>query len=155
MAHIHEAIDFTVGAFLVHDGRVLLVHHRETGFWLSPGGHVELDEDTDQALWREIAEETGLQSGDIEMIGDPSPTFTGHDAAKSLHAPRWTNIHRINAHHRHIVLIYLFRAKTDRVSLSGEHHAIRWFSSTELDNPTLNTPVDTRWYAREAIRIAA
>jgi hypothetical protein len=29
MAHIHEKIDFTVAIFVVHDGKILLIHHRK------------------------------------------------------------------------------------------------------------------------------
>ena len=34
MAHIHEKIDFTVAIFAVHDGKVLLIHHRKLDKWL-------------------------------------------------------------------------------------------------------------------------
>src|SRR5260221_98329 len=30
MAHIHEKIDFTVATFVIHDNKVLLVHHSIT-----------------------------------------------------------------------------------------------------------------------------
>ena len=150
MAHIHRAIDFTVGALIVFGGKVLLVHHRETGFWLTPGGHVELDEDTDQALLREIAEETGLGPDDVEIAAERPPFEYG----KPLWTPRWVNIHPINSTHRHLALIYLVRAKTNRVTLAPEeHHAIRWFSSEELNDPALNTPSDIRFYGKEAIRL--
>jgi hypothetical protein len=43
MAHIHEKIDFTVSIFVVHEGRILLVHHRKLNQWLPLGGHIELD----------------------------------------------------------------------------------------------------------------
>ena len=45
MAHIHEKIDFTVAIFVVHEGKVLLIHHRNLNKWLPLGGHIELDED--------------------------------------------------------------------------------------------------------------
>lgn len=45
MPHIHPLIDFTVGAFIVNNGRVALIHHKELKKWLSVGGHIELDED--------------------------------------------------------------------------------------------------------------
>ena len=44
MAHIHEKIDLTVAILVVHDGKVLVVHHRKLGKWLPLGGHVELGE---------------------------------------------------------------------------------------------------------------
>src|ERR1039458_7201987 len=41
MAHIHEKIDFTVAIFVVHKGKVLLIHHRNLNKWL-PGDSIEV-----------------------------------------------------------------------------------------------------------------
>ena len=60
MPHIHYAIDFTVAIFVVHEHKVLLVHHRKLGKWLPLGGHVELDEEPEQAALREAREESGF-----------------------------------------------------------------------------------------------
>jgi hypothetical protein len=53
MPHIHEKIDFTVAIFVVHDGKVLIIHHRKLDKWLPLGGHIELDEEPEQAALRE------------------------------------------------------------------------------------------------------
>jgi 8-oxo-dGTP diphosphatase len=52
-------------AVILRDGRVLMVHERSrraTGgeWWTLPGGGIEPDESPEQALRREILEETGL-----------------------------------------------------------------------------------------------
>src|SRR3989338_3530526 len=60
MPHIHDNIDFTVEVFVVKDGKVLLRKHDKYNKWLSIGGHVELNEDTDEAVVREVKEEVGL-----------------------------------------------------------------------------------------------
>lgn len=153
MPHIHPDIDFTVGAAIIHQSRILLVDHPRYGLWLMPGGHIELDEDTDQALLREIIEETGLREEDIEIVSSRvDPDDAGE--AKPLWVPHWMNIHPANPPHRHIALIYLVRAKTDRVVLEErEHKSIRWFTSDEVGDPKLAMMPDGRWYAREAIRI--
>ena len=57
MAHIHEKIDFTVAIFVVHAGKILLIHHRKLNKWLPLGGHIELDEDPEQAAVREARED--------------------------------------------------------------------------------------------------
>ena len=52
-----------VGAVLIHEGRVLLIRRGKEplrGRWVVPGGTVELGETLEQALVREIQEETGL-----------------------------------------------------------------------------------------------
>jgi ADP-ribose pyrophosphatase YjhB (NUDIX family) len=53
---------WAVGAVVTDDaGRVLLV--REDGEWLAPGGEVEPGETHEEALIREVREETGVEIG--------------------------------------------------------------------------------------------
>jgi 8-oxo-dGTP pyrophosphatase MutT (NUDIX family) len=147
MPHIHEKIDFTVAIFVVHDGKVLLIHHRKLDKWLPLGGHIELDEDPEQAALREAREESGLT---VELLGERPPT-TG-PGTRALIAPRFLDIHRINETHEHIGLIYWARPKNGDVTLATEEHlAIRWCSSGELDelDPPMSAAV--KWYCRKAI----
>jgi 8-oxo-dGTP pyrophosphatase MutT (NUDIX family) len=147
MAHIHEKIDFTVAIFIVRDGKVLLVHHRNLQKWLPLGGHIELDEDPEQAALREAREESGLE---VELIGERPPT-TG-PGTRALIAPRFLDIHRISATHEHIGMIYWARPKNGRLMLSAtEHYDIRWCSTDDLDQlqPPLSNAV--KWYCRKAL----
>jgi ADP-ribose pyrophosphatase YjhB (NUDIX family) len=53
----------SAGAFVEHEGRLLLVRHRREGrydFWVAPGGGVQGTEDLRTAAAREVKEETGL-----------------------------------------------------------------------------------------------
>lgn len=61
----------TVGALIMNpDGKILLFKsHKWHGKYVVPGGHIELGETLEQALRREIREETGLEIHDIEFIG--------------------------------------------------------------------------------------
>ena len=152
MSHIHDLIDFTVAALIVYNRKILRVDDREVGQWLTPGGHIEPHEDTDRALYREIEEETGLMPSDIEIIGEKPFSLVQN----SLWPPRWVSIHSINNHHRHIVFIYLIKAKTEKVRLApDEHHQIRWFSHEEINDSSLNIQADVRAYAKEAFRLIA
>src|SRR4029077_9516498 len=94
MAHIHEKIDFTVAIFVVHDGKILLIHHRKLDKWLPLGGHIELDEEPEIAALREAKEESGL---DVELLGERPPTTS--PGTRALIAPRFLDIHRINDTH--------------------------------------------------------
>jgi 8-oxo-dGTP pyrophosphatase MutT (NUDIX family) len=147
MPHLHEKIDFTVAIFVVHDGKILLIHHRKLDKWLPLGGHIELDEDPEQAALREAKEESGLE---VELLGERPPT-TG-PGTRALIAPRFLDIHRINETHEHIGLIYWARPRHGDLTLAAEeHHDIRWCSADELEElqPAMSDAV--KWYCRKAI----
>ncbi|HXJ60312.1 MAG TPA: NUDIX domain-containing protein [Verrucomicrobiae bacterium] len=147
MAHIHEKIDFTVAIFVVHAGRVLLVHHRKLDKWLPLGGHIELDEDPEQAALREAREESGFE---VELLGERPPTT--EPGTRALIGPRFLDIHRIHDTHEHIGMIYWARPKGGQLALAGdEHHDIRWCLGEELDQmqPPMTNAV--KWYCRKAI----
>jgi 8-oxo-dGTP pyrophosphatase MutT (NUDIX family) len=147
MAHIHEKIDFTVAIFVVHQRKILLIHHRKLNKWLPLGGHIELDEDPEIAALREAKEESGL---DVELIGERPPTT--ETGTRALIAPRFLDIHRISDTHEHIGMIYWARPKTGDVTLAvEEHHDIRWCSEMDLDSlvPSMSNAV--KWYCRKAI----
>ena len=147
MAHIHEKIDFTVAIFVVSAGKVLLIHHRKLNQWLPLGGHIELDEDPEQAALREAREESGLE---VELLGERPPTTS--PGTRALIAPRFLDIHRINATHEHIGMIYWARPRHGTVTLAaGEHHAIRWCDPADLE--TLQPPMTAavKWYCRQAL----
>ena len=147
MPHIHEKIDFTVAIFIVHDAKILLIHHRKLDKWLPLGGHIELDEDPEQAALREAKEESGL---DVELLGERAPTT--EPGTRALITPRFLDIHRISDTHEHIGLIYWARPKGGSVQLAlDEHHDIRWCTTAELD--TLQPPMSNavKWYCRKAI----
>ena len=154
MAHLHEKIDFTVAIFVVHDEKILLIHHRQLDKWLPLGGHVELDEDPEQAALREAKEESGLE---VELLGERPPT-TG-PGTRALIAPRFLDIHRINDIHQHIGMMYWARPKRGSGApaavpklATNEHHDIRWCSIEELDKlqPPMSDAV--KWYCCAAIR---
>jgi len=164
MAHIHEKVDFTVAIFVVHAEKILLIHHRQLDKWLPLGGHIELDEDPEQAALREAREESGLE---VELLGERPPT-TG-PGTRALIAPRFLDIHRITDTHEHIGMMYWARPKivARASSLRGpephrqdacapalapaEHHDIRWCSAADLEalRPPMSDAV--KWYCRTAI----
>lgn len=59
------------GTVILQDahGRILLQQRTDFDFWGLPGGVLELDEDIESCARRELAEETGLQAGDLALTG--------------------------------------------------------------------------------------
>jgi 8-oxo-dGTP diphosphatase len=50
-----------VNALIFEEGRVLLAHRRDIDWWNLPGGGMELGETVEEAICREVREETGLE----------------------------------------------------------------------------------------------
>jgi ADP-ribose pyrophosphatase YjhB (NUDIX family) len=149
MPHIHEEYDFVVEVFIVYKDKVLLVHHPRYDKWIPMGGHVELDEDPEQALFREIKEETGLE---VEILATKPDIH--EEGRKFLYTPNFLDMHTANAPHKHIGLIYFAKAKNDKYVLSDEHSEINWLSLDDLDNPKYDLHESIKFTCREAIKAA-
>ena len=147
MPHINEKIDFTVDVFIVYENKVLLRKHDKYKIWLAVGGHIELDEDPNQAAIREVKEEVGL---DIKLIGE-KPYFSDQNGYQELIPPRFLNRHKISNTHEHISLIYFATSKTDYIVPSKEEKSeeIKWFTSQELDKYNIRNSI--KFYARNAL----
>jgi len=137
MGHIHEKIDFSVEIFIVHKNKVLLRMHDKLGFWLSVGGHIELNEDPVEAAIREVKEEVGL---DIKIIGEADGPLHGEKDNRNykyLIPPRYLGRHPINEKHEHIVFVYFAKAETDLISESILEHEkgveMKWMAIDDLN----------------------
>lgn len=151
MPHINEKLDFVVVAFIVHKNKVLMVHHKELKMWLPVGGHIEPDEDPEEALFREIEEEAGLKKSDIEILAE-KPSVPESDT-KFLFAPAFVDNHKISETHRHVAFIYFAKPETDKVRLAeNEHHEIRWFAEKELNGSLYPLLPQITFYAKEALK---
>ena len=145
MPHIHDLYDFVVTFYIVYRNKVLLVHHRLLKKWVPLGGHIELDEDPDEALVREIKEECGLRV----QFPKRRKAMKG---TKPLYLPDFLDTHYFSKKHRHISLIYFLKAKNDKVKLAErEHFDIRWFSKEDLRKREYNLEGSVRFYSRQAL----
>lgn len=125
----------TVGA-LIHDGKgqVLMIRtHKWGDRWGIPGGKIERGEATEEALRREVREETALEIGDIRfaLVQD------------SIDSPEFER----PAHF--ILLNYVARATRHEVTLNDEAEAFQWLSAEDALALNLNQP--TRHLLQAAI----
>lgn len=147
MAHINELIDFTVVIYVISKNKVLLINHLKLKKWLPLGGHVELDEDPEEAAIREAKEESGL---DIEIVAE-KPEIED-DLNKMLYRPEYLDIHKVGGNHRHVGIVYFARIKSGKVKLAeAEHSDIGWFSLKDLESPKLNLGPAIKFYAKKAL----
>ncbi|MFL5657399.1 MAG: NUDIX domain-containing protein [Ktedonobacteraceae bacterium] len=58
-----------VSALIFEEGRVLLAYRRDIDWWNLPGGGMEVGETVDEALRREVSEETGLEVEVEQLVG--------------------------------------------------------------------------------------
>jgi 8-oxo-dGTP pyrophosphatase MutT (NUDIX family) len=93
---------------MLSDRRLVLLFHAKLGVHLYPGGHVEPHETPDEAIIREVAEETGLS---VVLLGPSYPELEDRAAGVfSLVTPYLVMCERIGdpkqVPHDHIDLIY-------------------------------------------------
>ena len=123
----------TVGALVLNpEGKVLLMRsHKWNDMYVMPGGHIELGESMEDALRREVREETGLAIEQIEFLAFQE--FI-HDQAF------WKR--------RHFIFFdYVCRTRTNHVTLNDEAEDYAWVPLQEA----LAYPVEP--YTKHAIEV--
>jgi len=125
---------FTASGLVIHHNKVLLIHHKLLGVWLYPGGHVEDNETPDEAVVREVREETGLE---VEIISERDETLTdGAAEVISLHLPYAVLREPVHGHY-HNDLAYICRitgGDPEKIAHDPEEaHGIGFFGLDDLD----------------------
>ncbi|MBI5044431.1 MAG: NUDIX domain-containing protein [Candidatus Levybacteria bacterium] len=152
MSHIHREIDFIADVFIVFNNNVLLRKHDKYKTWMSPGGHIELNEDPNEAAIREAKEEVGLDIVLDDSLLDRSVEILD---GRQLIPPYFLNRHYIigNNNHEHISMVYFARATTDVILETSDREKseeIKWFSKEDLLQNNEILP-GVKFYALKAI----
>jgi nucleoside triphosphatase len=108
----------TVGAVILNpEGKILLCKsHKWENKWVIPGGHIELGEKMEDALRREIHEETGLEIYSAKLLGIKESIFSD-----TFHEPK------------HFIFIdYLCRTNSSLVTLNDEAQEYAWVKLEDI-----------------------
>jgi mutator protein MutT len=108
-----------VGGIVVHEGKVLLIRRGKEplrGRWVVPGGTVELGETLEQALVREMKEETDLVIAPVEML-TIFERIQRDDGEVSYH---------------YVIVDYLCRYEGGEARAGSDAEALAWAGRDEL-----------------------
>ena len=130
--------DLVVAGYILHENKVLLIHHGKLDLWLPVGGHIEENETPDQALLREIKEEIGI---DVEILNKIDLPLGG--AAKyNLATPFYVNVHSVGDHD-HCCLFYICKAlNPEKLEMNNELKNFGWYTKEDLNNDHI--PADVK-----------
>jgi 8-oxo-dGTP pyrophosphatase MutT (NUDIX family) len=130
---MQEQKHFNVTVYVMNENKeFLFIKHKKLNKWLAPGGHIDQNENPEDAAIREVKEETGL---DITLIGDRLPTE--NDLIRPCGIQH--NIITQNEH-EHFDLIYLAKTDNSEVVLNDhETNGINWFSLDEINKDSFDS----------------
>lgn len=99
--------------------QIFIVHHKKSGLWLSPGGHIDKGESLMQTLNREIEEELGIKEKIQEEIKPFLLTITPIE-------------NRVQPCKEHLDIWYRFPTDGSEFNVDPkEFHQIKWVSIKE------------------------
>jgi len=129
-----------VGGVVVRNGRALLVRRGKEplyGRWVVPGGTVELGETLEEALVREMEEETGLRVEPVEVL----TVFDRIDRDGG----------RVSYHY--VIVDYLCRWRSGEARAASDALEVAWVSAEDL--PRYDLPSKALEVVRDALGRAA
>ena len=129
---------FTASVLVENQGAFLVLYHQKLGFWLYPGGHVEPDEEPQDAALRELEEEAAISARLLSCGAAPHlPIQIEGETTAELPVPLSVLCERIpdkdGGHHWHIDMIYVARATDDQRALFVDRVDAKWVTSDEAE----------------------
>lgn len=77
--------NYRVGAIIIHDGKLLIVKNKKASYYYSVGGRVKFNETTQEAVVREVMEETGIKMEVERSLFFHEQFFEEKDAGEHFH----------------------------------------------------------------------
>ena len=87
--------DLVVAGYIIHQNKVLLIHHKKLDLWIPVGGHIHENETPDQALVRKIKQEVNI---DVKILHQSDIPLEGN-VINNLAIPFYVNVHSVDDHH--------------------------------------------------------
>lgn len=120
--------DYCASAFVINpiNKKILLVYHNEFERWVQPGGHIEKNETPEEAVSREVWEETGVK---IRLLGERFPR------EQDFIRPLGIQKNRTISGKIHIDIIYpaVPINEVDHIDSDNDVQKIGWFTRNELE----------------------
>jgi mutator protein MutT len=110
-----------VGAIAINEGKILLEKRKNEpgkGKWSVPGGIVDLGEDLEQAVVREVKEETGLEVDAPQLIDVVSDVSLDENGKVKYHF---------------VIIDYLVTVKRGEPKAASDADALKWVPFNEVE----------------------
>ncbi|MGB9960037.1 MAG: NUDIX hydrolase [Candidatus Bathyarchaeales archaeon] len=118
-----------VGAIMVCDGKILLEKRKSEpgkGKWSVPGGLVELGESTEQAVIREVKEETGLDVENPELVDVVNNIIFDENGKIKYHF---------------VIVDYFVKLKGGELKAADDAEELKWVALDEAENYNITKPL--------------
>ena len=110
-----------IGAIILNGNQILLEKRKNApgkGKWTIPGGLIELGENIEQAVIREVKEETGLEVAEPQLIDVVDHISLGERGKIRYHF---------------VIIDYLIKVKQGKPKAASDAGALKWVPFSEVE----------------------
>ncbi|MCL2834155.1 MAG: NUDIX domain-containing protein [Treponema sp.] len=112
--------------------QILMIRHKKLNVWLPPGGHIEDNELPQEAVLREVLEETGIRSKVLQVSSQLS---LSDNHCRELERPFILLLEDIEGDglHNHIDMVFICKALSEELNMQkSEVNDIGWFNIDQI-----------------------